>query len=228
MRGEPRQLPFRTEAERRRVLPDVARHLGEDGLVAYPTETVYGFGCALRPRPLRRLMRLKRSGSEKPFVVLVRGASDASELMWSDAARALARAFWPGPLTLVLPVPPHATLAGAPPPPEVLGPGGGIALRASPHPGSGAVVEAAGGAVTSTSANVPGDPPASDAAGVLRAVKELADGEAADAFLVLDAGVLPESSPSTIVDCGSRRPRVLRAGAISIEELRRVTPDIHE
>lgn len=228
MPGETRVLPFRTESQRRRALPEVARHLRDDGLVAYPTETVYGFGCALRRVPLERLRRIKRGSSGKAFLVLVGGQEDAAELAWSPAARMLATAFWPGALTLVLPVPPGARLAGAPPPPEVIGPGGSIALRSSPHAGARAVVEAAGGAVTSTSANAPGERPASLAADALRAAERLTRDGDGDPFLVLDGGALPQSAPSTLVECGPDGPRVLRTGAISLRELRRITPGIHE
>src|SRR5690606_26041937 len=100
--SQPTIIPFHGPADYRRHAPRVAAHLREGGLVAYPTETVYGLGCALRSEALARLARLKRQGRARPFLLLVRTSRDAPGLEWTEHGRRLAQAFWPGPLTLVL------------------------------------------------------------------------------------------------------------------------------
>lgn len=211
-------IPFHEASECAVNATPVAEHLRAGGLIAYPTETVYGFGCALQPAALSALARLKRREARKPFLLLVRDRRELQGLRWTPAATRLADAFWPGPLTLVL-----ATGATGLPP-EVTGPGGTVAVRASPHPGVRALLTALGAPITSTSANAPGAAPASSAAEVRRALDVL---EAPDVW-VLDGGALPPSAPSTIVDCSGFRPRVLRAGAIPTERLREIVTEIDE
>src|SRR5207247_2962850 len=85
-------------------LPRAAAHLGQGGLIAYPTETVYGLGSRARGREVLAVARLKGRRPGKPFLLLVadRDMAEAQGLAFSESASALARAFWPGPLTLVL------------------------------------------------------------------------------------------------------------------------------
>jgi L-threonylcarbamoyladenylate synthase len=217
-----RVVPFETAAQRARSAGRVAAHLRRGGLIAYPTETVYGFGCALLPAPLRRLWSLKRRGDGKPFLVLVSSARALPFLRWTGAARVLARTFWPGPLTLALRADARAVAAGRVPS-EILSDGGAVAVRRSPHPAVRAILAALGGPVTSTSANVAGEAPARDAAAALRAVESLA---AVQRFLLLDGGMLPPSEPSTVVDCSGARPRLVRRGALDLDTLRRTAPEI--
>lgn len=209
-------LPFRTPAEIAAALPGVVDHLRAGGVIAYPTETVYGFGCVVRPDAVARLIALKRRGEERPFLLLVAGAEQLAMLEWTSAARALAGAFWPGPLTLALAAPAGAF------PPGVRSPDGTVAVRASPHSGVQAMLRALGEAITSTSANAPGEAPARDARGVEAALALLDGGD----VLVLDGGELPPSAPSTIVDASVSPPRVVRAGAVPIQKLRTITGDI--
>jgi L-threonylcarbamoyladenylate synthase len=200
-------LPWARPADRRDAEGRVRRHLEADGVIAYPTETVYGLGCTLRPAALERLAAFK---GERPFLLLIRDRREAAGLAWSPAAERLADAFWPGPLTLALDDPDHAY------PPQVRGPDGAVAVRVSPHPGIDDLLAAAGGPVTSTSANRPGEPPALDAAAAADA------GRAIQALLVLDGGPLPPSMPSTVVRCGAR-VRILREGALARRDLETVT-----
>lgn len=201
-----RRLPYATPAERNAAAASVARHLAAAGIVAYPTETVYGLGCALVPEALETLTRFKR---DRPFLLLIRDPADVAELRWSPAAERLAARFWPGPLTLALPAPPGRF------PPQVVGPDGAVAVRISPHPAVADLLTAAGGPVTSTSANAPGEAPArsGDAAAAVAAV--------IPGVLVLDGGELPFARPSTIVHC-DEQVRMMREGAISRSELKAV------
>ena len=198
-------LPYRTAEERAAAADRLRRHLVGGGLIAYPTETVYGLGCALIPAALERLAAFK---GDRPFLLLVRGHSDVADLAWTPAAERLAGEFWPGPLTLAL-----QSRGGYPH--QVVGPEGTVAVRVSPHGAIPDILKAAAGPVTSTSANRPGDPPARSA----RAAEETA--AKVDERLVLDGGELPPASPSTIVHCAGAT-RVLREGAISRLELQAV------
>ena len=198
------------------VLERIAAHLESGGLVAYPTETVYGFGCALHPGALSRLARLKGRSEDAPFLLLIPDESSVGDLRWSRTARELAEVFWPGALTLVLDDPSESY------PPEVRGPSGGVAVRRSPHPVAGAVVEALGAPLTSTSANPPGGRPATtgdEAAKAARAV-----GATPEELWILDGGSLPPSPPSTIVDLTGDELRVIREGAVPARRLACVRP----
>lgn len=190
----------------------VVRHLREGGLLAYPTETVYGFGCALREEALERLRGLKEREADQPFLLLVPDRESVEELEWTAEARELADVFWPGALTLVLRDP------GGLFPPGVRSPGGTVAVRRSPHALVRRIVEALGEPLTSTSANPPGGEPALSAAEAVEAAGAVGAGGAGGAgagLWVVDGGRLPPSEPSTIVDCtGEGAPRVVRAGAV--------------
>ena len=204
---------FTTPDEARRAIPGVVRHLRSGGLLAYPTETVYGLGSRPHTPDVQALASLKGRAAGKPFLLLVssREMAEAQGLAFTDSARALARAFWPGPLTLVLP-------GGGGRLPDLLrGPEGGIAVRWTSHPLIVNLVAELGEPLTSTSANLPGSQPAPGAEAVLR---DFRDAVTSGRLMVLDGGVLGNRPPSTVVDCTGPQPRVIRAGAVSLAELR--------
>lgn len=203
-------LPVRTADEIAAALPVVLDHLGRDGLIAYPTETVYGFGGAVTSAAVAALRELKRREPLKSFLLLVDDPAQVPGVHWSNASRAIASRFWPGPLTLALPAEQGTFPEG------IISAEGVVALRASPHPFVRALTRAWGGAITSTSANAPGSPPARDAAAVVAALQALD----ARAVLVLDGGTLPESPSSTILAVEDHTARILRAGAVATEDLR--------
>ncbi len=190
-----------------RVRAEIREHMVSGGLMLYPTATVYGVGGLAAPEALARLETLKRRPPEKPFVVLVGHPDQLADLEWTDSARTLADRFWPGPLTLILPDPREAWPAG------LRGPGGGVAVRQSPHLGAQALLTSAGGPITSSSANEPGGDPAASGAEALA----LAGRTGWEGTWVLDGGRLPSSASSTIVDCTGAEPQVLREGAIPTE-----------
>lgn len=204
---------FRTEAEAVAATPAVTAHLRAGRLLAYPTETVYGLGSLAQDAPVRALAALKGRQPGKPFLLLVsnRAMVEAHGLAFNAAADALANAFWPGPLTLVLP-------GGSGRLPDLLrGPEGGIAVRWTAHPNIARLVAALGEPLTSTSANLPGSPPAPGADAILR---DFAPAVASGQLLVLDGGVLGNRPPSTVVDCTTPQTRLVRSGALSPAELR--------
>ena len=196
------------------AIPRVVAHLLAGGLLAYPTETVYGLGSTPRVEDVRALARLKGRRAGKPFLLLVssRQMAEAQGLAFGDGANALARAFWPGPLTLVLPG------GGGRLPDDLRGPEGGIAVRWTSHRGIAQMVAALDQPLTSTSANLPGQPPAPGADAIVR---DFALAVERGQLLVLDGGVLGNSPSSTIVDCTQSPPRLVREGAITLPELRR-------
>jgi L-threonylcarbamoyladenylate synthase len=207
-------LPFRTPEEVTEAIPRVVQHLESGGLLAYPTETVYGLGSAPTVPALRALAGLKGRSPDKPFLLLVASRAMAEEwgLVLSPSARGLSAAFWPGPLTLVL------RGGEGRLPDQLRGREGGIAVRHTSQQGIARLVAALGKPLTSTSANRPGDPPAP---GADRLADVFRDEIAAGTLLVLDGGVLGNVPPSTLVDCTGPVPRLIREGAIPRAELRR-------
>ncbi|PYO93391.1 MAG: hypothetical protein DMD62_10120, partial [Gemmatimonadetes bacterium] len=139
-------LPFQTSAEVQAAIPRIVVHLGRGGLLAYPTETVYGLGSRVVQTDVAALAALKGRVASKPFLLLIsdRSMAEAHGLAFNATADALARAFWPGPLTLVLP-------GGSGRLPDMLrGPDGGIAVRWTSHRDIAQLVAALGSPLTST------------------------------------------------------------------------------
>ncbi len=175
---------------------------------------MYGLGSAADAASLARLSAMKGRQAGKPFLLLVSGRAMAerSGLVFTPAAHALAEAFWPGPLTLVL-------KGGEGKLPDALrGPEGGIAVRHTSHKAVARLIALLDQPLTSTSANRPGLSPAPGAEQIVAMFRpEYQAGE----LLVLDGGTLGNVPPSTIVDCTSARPSLIREGALPRAELRR-------
>jgi L-threonylcarbamoyladenylate synthase len=216
---EARAVPFWSAEEVDAALSATVGYLRRAGTIAYPTETVYGFGGSADQHGVDALVDLKSRAPGKPFLLLIAGSEMIARLglQMTGAASTLAARHWPGPLTLVLPGGERRV------PDRLRGPEGGVAVRWTPHPGLGRLIRAYGEPITSTSANRPGVPPASSAGEIVR---EWGDAIARGSLRVLDGGNLQSSSPSTVVDCTGRRPRVIRPGAIAASVLRESVPDL--
>jgi L-threonylcarbamoyladenylate synthase len=178
------------------------------GLVAFPTETVYGLGAdASNVEAVRKVFALKGRPANHPLIVHLRDAAQLDD--WAadvpPAARRLAAAFWPGPLTLVLP-------RAARVPDAVTGGQDSVALRVPSHPVAGALLAAFGGGIAAPSANRYGRVSATCAEHVREEFGE-------DAPLVLDGGDSDVGLESTIVSCLEDPPRLLRPGAITAAQL---------
>jgi L-threonylcarbamoyladenylate synthase len=215
----PFAVPFWSPAEVEASLQGTITHLRQHRVLAYPTETVYGFGGAIDQESVEALVRLKGRPRGKPFLILIASSEMLSrlDLRLSGYAARLAARHWPGPLTLVLP-------GGARRIPDRLrGPEGGVAVRWTSHPALGRLLQSYGEPITSTSANRPGAPAAMTAVEIER---QWSDAIARGVLRVLDGGRLTPSAPSTVVDCMGRRPRVIRPGAISSAALRESVPDL--
>jgi L-threonylcarbamoyladenylate synthase len=212
-------VPFWSPREVEASISGTLAHFAAGKVLAYPTETVYGFGGAVDERSVQQLVALKGRPKGKPFLLLI-AASEMIErlgLHLTGYAAMFAARFWPGPLTLVLP-------GGEKRVPDTLrGPEGGIAVRWTPHTSLARLILAHGQPITSTSANRPGVPPATAADQI---VAQWTDAIGRGTLRVLDGGTLKESEPSTVVDCTGRLPRVIRPGAISSAKLRAIVPDL--
>lgn len=178
------------------------------GIVAIPTDTVYGVAVALEtPGGVERLFHVKRRPPDKGIVLLLGDAAQAGSIgIIGPAAAALGDAFWPGGLTVVVPRRPDASISAA-----LTGGAPTIGLRVPDHPAPRALAEGVGPLPT-TSANVSGLPEARNAAEIMAQL-----GEAID--LVLDGGPAHGGPASTVVDCTGDRPEVRRVGAIGVDRV---------
>lgn len=216
-----RPLPFWSPPEVDAAIPAAIAQLHARRVIAYPTETLYGFGGAVDRQSVEALIQLKGRPKGKPFLLLIAGSAmlDRLGLHLTHAASSLAARHWPGALTLVLPGGERRV------PPELRGPEGGVAVRWTPHRAVARLIDAYGDPITSTSANRPRTPPALAAQEIM---EQWSDAVNRGALVVLDGGTLRLSPPSTIVDCTADQPRLIRAGAISVETLRETIPALEE
>jgi L-threonylcarbamoyladenylate synthase len=176
--------------------------LRSGGIVALPTDTVYGIAVALdAPRGIERLFEAKRRPPDKGIMLLLEDAAQAARIgRLTPAAAALGAAGWPGGLTVIVPQDPAVQL-----PPALTGGQPTIGLRVPDHPSPRALAHAVGPLPT-TSANVSGLPEAADADDIVLQLGDVVD-------LVLDGGPAHGGPASTVVDCTGQVPRVLRVGA---------------
>lgn len=179
-------------------------------LVVLPTDTVYGLGAdAFDPVAVARLLEAKGRGREMPPPVLVGSPAtlEALATQLPEWVRVLVEQYWPGPLTLV--VRQQASLQWD------LGETRGTVAVRMPHDKVALELLARTGPLAVSSANLTGRPAATDA-------DQAAEMLAAQVSVILDAGPTQDDKPSTILDCTGPQPRVLRIGAIGVEELRTV------
>jgi L-threonylcarbamoyladenylate synthase len=190
------------------VVERAAACLRRGGLVAFPTETVYGLGVhALDAEAVLRLFEAKGRPAHDPLIVHVPSLDEARALVagMPPAAEQLAARFWPGPLTLVLPklpIVPDPVTAGLPT----------VAIRVPAHPVALALLRAAGAPIGAPSANLFSRPSPTRAAHVLADLDGRID-------MVLDAGPTLVGVESTVLDLTGATPRVLRPGGIPLEAL---------
>ena len=196
-------------------IAEAARVLQAGGLVAFPTETVYGLGAhALDAAAVRKIFEAKGRPSTDPLIVHVSDLDGVRAIVsvLPDSAVQLASAFWPGPLTLVLPradAVPREVTAGL----ET------VAVRVPAHPIARALLAAAQIPIAAPSANLFSRPSPTTAAHVLTDLRDRID-------VVIDGGATHVGVESTVLALTGERPAILRPGAITEEMLRRVIPDV--
>jgi L-threonylcarbamoyladenylate synthase len=214
-RAVPRVLQVSATSPEPAVIAEAAAVLARGALVAFPTETVYGLGArGLHERDVGLVFAAKQRPTGHPLILHVDGEAMAETLAasWPERASRLARAFWPGPLTLVVERAAHV-------PDAVTGGLGTVALRAPRHAVALALIRAAGEPLAAPSANAHTHVSPTTAAHVVRSLGDRVD-------LVLDGGACVHGIESTVVDVTSDPPRVLRAGAASLEAIRAVVPEV--
>jgi len=186
--------------------------LRRGGIVAFPTDTVYGLGVSAYNEPaVKRLYRLKQRPEARPLPILVADMAQMAEVagVLPPVARKLADSFLPGALTLVLPRSERV--------PDVITGSKTVAVRIPAHPVAIALIRGLGSPIVGTSANLSGRPSALTAEEVYSQFGDRLG-------LVIDGGRCPGGRESTIVDVTGAKPRVLREGAISRQQLEQVCP----
>jgi L-threonylcarbamoyladenylate synthase len=181
--------------------------LNSGGLVAFPTDTVYGVGApAFDGRAVESIYAAKDRPVEKAIPVLIGDAGDMEKVGVNipEPAYRLASRFWPGPLTVVIPKRPSL--------PEAVSATPTVGVRVPDHEVARALLRAAG-PMAVTSANISGQPSPSTA-------EEVSAQLGGRISLILDGGKTPGGVPSTVVDCTSQELQILREGPITLAEIR--------
>jgi len=189
------------------VLRRAVERLRQGELVAFPTDTVYGVGALVgEAEAISQLYVAKGRGSEKAIPILLGDPAELDQVAINvnEMTRRLARRFWPGPLTLVVPKLPSlpAELSAQPT----------VGVRMPDHPAALALMRQTG-PLAVTSANLSGAANAVTAQQVLEQLSGRIP-------LILDGGRTPGGRPSTVVDCTGLEPRILRAGPVSLQDIR--------
>jgi len=178
------------------------------GVVALPTDTVYGIAVALdTPDGIERLFAIKQRPPEKGIALLLHDAAQAGSIgLVGPAAQAIADACWPGGLTVVVSCRPDVPL-----PASLTGGAPTVGLRVPDHDAPRTLAQGVGPLPT-TSANVSGLPEARDAAEILAQLGDSVD-------LILDGGVAHGGPASTVIDCSGPMPLALRVGAVQLDRV---------
>lgn len=206
-----KQYVIRDVQTDRPALEEAAAVLRQGGLVVFPTETVYGIGAnALDGAAIAGIFAAKGRPQDNPLIVHVTSMEEVADLVTDipEQAHQLAQRFWPGPLTIILPKSdriPEAVSAGL----------DTVAIRMPSHPVARALIRLAGVPVAAPSANLSGSPSPTTAA---HCVADL-DGRVDS---ILDGGPCEVGLESTVITLVSPVPRVLRPGAVTVEQLREV------
>lgn len=196
----------------RKQAADVIRN---GGVIAFRTDTFYGLGAdPFNPVGVVRIRELKGREETKPILLLISDADQVGRFLaeTSKTFHAVAEQHWPGPITLVGVA--HAELSK-----ELTGGSGTIGLRLPDDEGVRAFVRACNGALTATSANRSGSPPACTA-------KEVESYFPEGIALIIDRGQVTTTQPSTVLDLSNSEPRLVREGAITREELRTLLSNV--
>jgi len=204
------RMPTSTDDERESAIDAAALAIRRGGLVVIPTDTVYGVSVdAFDADAVRELLEAKGRGRDMPLPVLISAATtaDALALALPGYARTLMEHFWPGPLTIVGKQQPSLQW-------DLGDTRGTVAIRMPDHPIALDLLERTGPLAVS-SANLTGRPAATDAEQAEEMLGELVS-------IIIDAGTSPGEQASTIIDVTGVQGRVLRRGALSLEELNAV------
>jgi L-threonylcarbamoyladenylate synthase len=206
-----RRVFVNPESPHRDAVQEAATRIRGGGIVALPTDTLYGLAAdPFRRDAVARVFEVKGRPADRalPLIACDTAQVTASFGPLNAVAERLATAFWPGPLTLLVMAPPGL---GA----DVTGGTGRIGVRVPADAVARAVCRAVGWPVTATSANISGEPPSSDPDVIERTLGARID-------LLLDGGPTPGGAPSTIVDVTTAETSLVRAGAIPWDEIQKI------
>lgn len=203
------------QEENRKTLQEAGDILKRGGLVAFPTETVYGLGAdALNEEAAKKIYAAKGRPSDNPLIVHITNMAALGKIVSQipDAARKVAEAYWPGPLTMIFEktkIVPYGTTGGL----ET------VAVRMPSHPAARAVIDAGGGYIAAPSANTSGRPSPTRA----EHVAEDLDGRIE---MIVDGGPVEIGVESTILDMTVTPPMILRPGAVTREMLEELIGEV--
>lgn len=203
--------PLRIEADKIKVIAGVLRG---GGIMAFPTDTVYGLGAnCFMQSAIRRIFQLKGRKSSKPISVLISVKSmvqsltdEVPPLFW-----VLTEKFWPGPLTLVL-------KASSELPVEMIGPGETVGVRLPERAWLQQLIDDVAFPITATSANISGENEIRDP----HRIKDIFSGKV---DLILDGGKTEGILPSTVLDLSTPKPKIIREGAIPLSDIEKYLED---
>lgn len=195
-------------------LSEPAKCLNQGGLVAFPTETVYGLGAdALNETAAGRIYEAKGRPSDNPLIVHIAAVEDMENLAYvNDMAKALAQAFWPGPLTIILPkkdIVPDGTTGGL----------DTVAIRMPSHPAALELIRQSGVYVAAPSANTSGRPSPTKASHVVEDMRGKVE-------YIVDGGAVGIGIESTIIDVSGEKPMILRPGFVSRHMLEQIVGEV--
>jgi L-threonylcarbamoyladenylate synthase len=196
------------DAPQRDALQEAAKWIRNGGLVALPTDTLYGLAAdPFRADAVARLLAVKGRSASRGLPLIAADADQVAAHLGTlpPNGRRLAAKFWPGPLTLLVPAP--AALAR-----DVAGGTGRVGVRVPAHDIARAICRSVGGPITATSANRTGQPATAEPGEVERTLGD-------DVDLLIDAGPTPGGAPSTIVDVTAPVPQLVRAGAVPWDDI---------
>ncbi|MBC7186038.1 MAG: threonylcarbamoyl-AMP synthase [Calditrichaeota bacterium] len=203
-----RIVPVDPERPDMAIVSQAAGLIAAGGVVAYPTDTVYGLAAdPYNEQAVEKIFAIKGRAAAKALTLILAGPEQLHALVAEipKAAEILTEAFWPGPLTIVFPLAPQLHL------PALRG-SRTVAVRVPASALCRSLAHLCGGPITATSANLSGEPEPTHAAQVAAALGERLD-------LILDGGPSPLAVPSTLVDATAHPPVVLREGAIPAERI---------
>ena len=203
------------QEENRKTLQEAGDILKRGGLVAFPTETVYGLGAdALNEEAAKKIYAAKGRPSDNPLIVHITNMAALGKIVSQipDAARKVAEAYWPGPLTMIFEktkIVPYGTTGGL----ET------VAVRMPSHPAARAVIDAGGGYIAAPSANTSGRPSPTRA-------EHVAEDLAGRIEMIVDGGPVEIGVESTILDMTVTPPMILRPGAVTREMLEELIGEV--